>query len=160
MGFHSDKKHVIDRIFPFAVFFVFVVSSLWVTLLAANIYQSTTNMEDDNYESRTALSYIAEKIHQGDEAGGISIGTFEGCESLIIKQTYDEKNYLTYIYEKDGELRELFLMEGIQASAEDGRKIMEVQGLKMEEIGDGVFRFSCVSEDGKEPNIVVSTLSE
>lgn len=37
---------------------------------------------------------------------------------------------------------------------------MEIHDLKMEEITDGVFRFSCVLEDGKEPGIVVTTLSK
>ena len=160
MGFHLKKKHVIDRIFPFAVFFVFMVSSLWVSLLVANVYESTVNMENSNYESRTALSYIAEKIHQEDENGGISIGIFDGHVSLIIKKVYEEKSYFTYIYEEKGELRELFVQDGVQATAEDGRKIMKIHDLKMEEITDGVFRFSCVLEDGKEPGIVVTTLSK
>ncbi|WP_075721605.1 DUF4860 domain-containing protein [Roseburia sp. 499] len=160
MNFHSNRKHVIDMIFPFSLFFVFAVSALLVTLLAANIYQGTTTRGEDNYESRTVLSYVTEKIHQGDERGGVSLGTFDGHDSIIIWQAYGEQNYQTYIYEDEGVLRELFIQEGVPANAADGTEIMEVHDFQMEQLQSGLLRFSCTSEDGEEMSTIVSVLSE
>lgn len=39
----SQKRHAIDFLFPVTVFFVFTISALTVILLAAQIYQSTTD---------------------------------------------------------------------------------------------------------------------
>ena len=39
----SQKRHAIDFLFPVTVFFVFTISALTVILLAARIYQSTTD---------------------------------------------------------------------------------------------------------------------
>lgn len=156
----TNRKHVIDMVFPFALFFVFAASSLLVILLAANIYQGTTAMTENNYESRTVLSYVTEKIHQGDDNGGVSLDTFNGHDSIKIRQTYGEQNYQTYIYEDEGVLRELFIREGVEASLADGREIMKVRDLQMEQLEPGLFRFSCTSEDGKELSTVVSVLSK
>lgn len=60
----SQKRHAIDFLFPVTVFFVFTISALTVILLAARIYQSTTDDSQRNYTSGTALSYLTEKLRQ------------------------------------------------------------------------------------------------
>ena len=42
----------------------------------------------------------------------------------MIRQTYSEQPYVTYLYEYDGYLRELFIQDGVDAKASDGRKIL------------------------------------
>ena len=86
MRFHTKRKHMIDYLFPIALFFVFALSALTVLLLAARIYQSTTENSSLNYTSRTSLSYISEKIHQNDMDGKVTIGSFDGCDALIMEQ--------------------------------------------------------------------------
>lgn len=160
MNNHLNKKHVIDMIFPVALFFVFAASSLLVILFAASIYQRTTVLAEGNYQSRTALAYVTGKIHQGDENGGVSLGRFEGHDSVIIQQTYGTQRFVTYIYEEDGILRELFLLEGKAVSGAEGREIMEIHELQMEQIQPGLFRLSCAGKDGEEIRTVVSVLSQ
>lgn len=160
MKFHFKRKHVVDMVFPFALFFVFASSALLVILLAADIYRNTTAMTESNYESRTVLSYMTEKIRQGDENGGVSVGSFDGHDSVIIRQTYGQQNYQTYIYEDEGVLRELFLLEGVEAVASDGRKIMEVHDLELEQLEKGMFRISCTAKEGEKLETVVTVVSE
>ena len=106
MRFRTKHKHMIDFLFPVALFFVFALSALTVILLAAKIYQSTTEHSSFNYTSRTCLSYIAEKIHQNDVGGTVSIGTFDGCDALVLEQAHGEDTYYTYIYVHENELKE------------------------------------------------------
>lgn len=86
----KQRNHVIDFIFPISLFFVFAVSSLVVILLAANIYQSTTRESIDQDASRTILSYISEKIHQGDFEGSVSIDTLEDKPCLLLEETIND----------------------------------------------------------------------
>ena len=60
MRFRMKRNHMIDFLFPVALFFVFALSALTLILLAARIYQSTTENSSLNYSSRTCLSYISE----------------------------------------------------------------------------------------------------
>lgn len=161
MRFSNEKKHMIDYIFPAALFFVFAATSLVVIILAADIYSSTTKASESGFGSRTVLSYLTEKIHQSDDNQAVSVGSFDGRESLIIKQTYDnDETYVTYIYEENGVLRELFMQEGVEASADSGREIMPVHDFGMEQLSSGRFRFTCTSEEGETLSTVVALRSE
>ena len=73
MRFQAPSSHVIDLIFPIALFFVFAASSLSVLILAADIYASTTNRMAANDQNRTVLAYISEKIRQNDAQGAVGM---------------------------------------------------------------------------------------
>lgn len=157
----KSHQHTIDLIFPIALFFVFAATALIVLLFSAGIYQKQVNASETGFGQTTALSYITEKIRQNDTstAGGIYLGEFDQCQALAIPQIYGENHYTTYIYELDGELKEIFLMDGIEASAQTGTTILEIDGLAMEELSDGLFLFTCTSTDGTSSSTIVSTCS-
>lgn len=118
----NEKKHVIDFLFPLAVFFVLAASSVAIVVLASGFYSRQVKASSDSYSGRTALAYVTEKMHQNDENGAIADGTFDGENALVIRQCYDEKDYVTYLYAYDGYLRELFTgMEQKQKHPMDGR---------------------------------------
>ncbi len=156
MRFRTKQKHIIDFLFPVSLFFVFALSAITVILLAARIYQSTTENSAFHYTSRTALSYISEKIHQNDEAGAVSIGELDGCDALTLRQAHGEDVYDTYIYVYGQELKELFVREGVKATASAGKTILNVRDFSMEQLDDTLFRFRCVDENGNESSSIVS----
>lgn len=151
MRFQIKRKHMIDFLFPIALFFVFALSALTVILLAARIYQDTTENSSLNYTSRTCLSYISEKVHQNDLQGSVSLGSFDGCDALIMEQRHDGETYCTYIYTYDNELKELFIKEGAEASASSGRTILEVENFSIEKLTDDLLRFSCTDKKIRKP---------
>lgn len=159
MRFRTKHRHMIDLLFPVALFFVFALSALTVLLIAARIYQSTTEHSSLHYTSRTSLSYISEKLHQSDQAGAVSLGTFDGCDALIIQQTHDDNTYYTYIYSYDNRLRELFVKAGVDASASSGREILEVQDFSMEELSEGLLKFSCTDREGQTASSIIGIRS-
>lgn len=108
MRFQSRKHHIIDILFPISLYFVFTVSALTVLLLATNVYRTTTENSALNFNANISLSYITEKIHQNDTEGAVSIGSFDGHQALILKQHYNDTEYVTYIYVSEGNLMELY----------------------------------------------------
>ena len=48
MRFRTQQNHMIDFLFPVALFFVFAVSAMTVILLATGIYRSTTEHSSRN----------------------------------------------------------------------------------------------------------------
>ena len=135
----NKNKHVIDLIFPLSLFFVFISSCVIVLILSFHVYKETIDLEQVNYESRTALSYIVQKIHQNDTSQAISLCQKEKSDVLVIK----DQNYVTYIYEDDGYLKELFVQENIEFNKKDGKKIIPVSKLKMKQ-KDQLFTLSCI----------------
>lgn len=159
MRFSSNRKHIVDLLFPIALFFVFAVSSLTVILLAANIYQSVTERTSLHDSARTSLSYISEKIHQSDAEGGVSLGTLEGEPALILRSHYGDDDFLTYIYAYEGSLMELFVREGTEANPAAGSVILPAADFTAEEISDGLFRFTCTDTNGQEASAVIGARS-
>ena len=150
----NEKKHVIDFLFPLAVFFVLAASSVAIVVLASGFYSRQVKASSDSYSGRTALAYVTEKVHQNDENGAIADGTFDGENALVIWQHYGEKEYVTYLYAYDGYLRELFIQDGTEAKASDGRKILETKDFGAKEISDGIFHLYCENEDGKKDRYI------
>lgn len=159
MNFRTERKHVIDFIFPIALFFVFAASALIVILMSADIYGNITAQSASAFQSRTALSYLSEKIHQSDSNGNVSCGTLDGRNALVIRQQYDTGVYCTYIYEDNGILRELFVQEGTSVSASSGKEITSVNSFQIKELAYGLFQFSCLSPDKKLLTTIVATKS-
>lgn len=152
-------KHKLDLLFPFMLWGALLVCCVLTILMGIHFYENTNERISATYESRTALSYLREKIHQNDEHRNISLGTLNGNDSLIIQQSYNEKTYFTYIYVYEHALWELMAQDGISVSPEDGTKILEVQDLQMEEPEPGRFHFSYTDTDGHKITASVSTLS-
>lgn len=152
----SLKSHHMDAIFPITLFFVMTIFALMVIALAAGIYENTTERSHRNHQSRIALSYISEKVHQNDADSVISIRDFQGVDALTFVKTYHESNYYTYLYYYDGALRELFAKEGVETSLSDGKVILELLEFTMEEVADGLYYFTCTDYENQAADSYVS----
>lgn len=136
-----EHKHKIDRIFPIALFFVFISSCFIVLILAIHSYKDVVSLSDDNYQSRVVLSYLTQKVHQCDSSSTISLEHIEQKDVLVLKYNQD---YTTYIYEDEGNLKELFLSNQVPIDLKSGKTIMPVSHLKMQQVNAHLYRFSCL----------------
>ena len=155
----TERKHVIDFLFPLALFFVLTATSVALVVLASGTYSRQVQDSEDSFVSRTALSYVTEKIHQADEYGAVYAGTFDGQDAIVICQTYSEQTYMTYLYEYDGYLRELFIQDGVDAKASDGCRILASDSFSFEESQEGLFHLYCTNKDGSISDTYVSIKS-
>ena len=145
----NKNKHVIDMIFPIALFFVFISSCFIVLILSFHTYRKTVQLEQSNYQTRTALSYITQKIHQNDLIDSVSLQQIDQKDVLVLKSSYEDKGYL----------KELFISNQLEFDKDDGKKIMPVSHLKMQQINPYLYHFSCIV-DHKEINTNVAIQSK
>ena len=159
MKFGTRQNHVIDLVFPIAVFFVFAASFLAVLMLAANIYSRQTADANSNYSARIPLSYISEKFRQNDAGGAISVQSLEGQDCLAMESNLNNVLYTTYIYAHDGMLKELFIRSDADAYLADGKNIMAIRDFTVEETNEGLFRFTSVDAEGNTLTLFASERS-
>ena len=95
MNLLKRQKSIVDVIFMITVFGVFMLSALFVVLFGAKIYRRTAHDMSVNFNSRTALAYVTEKVHQHDRRGGVDITIKDG------------KPVTEYITTKEAEATEL-----------------------------------------------------
>lgn len=134
----QTKGQSISGLFTMLLFLVFVLCALFSVLMGSQVYENITKRSDENFSGTTALSYIANKIRQGDRQDGVDIIEVDGTSVLQLKQKIGEETYHTWIYWKDGSIRELFTDENSGLGLEDGLEILECSGLFMEKKGSSI----------------------
>ena len=105
----KQPKHIIDILFVIALFCLFALSAIFLISIGADIYGKTVNNMESNFDARTALAYVTEKIRQSDQKDQITIGKLDDCQALIITSQSADSVYYTYLYEYDGQLKELMV---------------------------------------------------
>lgn len=137
-----NRTHVTDILFTLSLFCLFTACAFLVVLTGIQVYRTTVSDMEDNYSSKTALSYVTEKIRQHDFAGGVSVVSLKGENALVLKDPADGETYLTYIYAYEDYLWELSVKEGTPVSRDMGQKIIQVQDFSIEKKENGFFELS------------------
>lgn len=143
----KSQGHSIDTLFTFLLLLSFLLFSLLVAGTGSMVYQNGTNSLNENYTSRTALSYLTEKLRQHDHTDSVSIKKLDGIPALALYEEQNGTRYCTYLYFYDGALRELFTQASNPPSADMGTAIAELSD----------FTFSTESDaDGSEPVLLLT----
>lgn len=146
--FIEKKKHTVDVLFVITLFAVFSISVVMLTGTGANVYQNIVNDMSENYDSRTAFTYISNKIHQYDTAGNIDIISFHNQDSLVIYEEIDNIVYATYLYAYDGKLKELFTRADQDFDPSYGTDILTIESFKASKVSGSLYKFDITTADG------------
>ena len=122
-----ELQHHMDGLLALLLFGVFAVCVLTVLLTGAQAYRRLTVRDQNAYDRRTPVQYIATRVRQGDTLDGVAVESFEGSTALALRQD----GYVTRIYWYDGYLMELYTGEDAALSPEDGEKVVAAGGLAL-----------------------------
>lgn len=128
----SGKKqgYSIDSLFSVLLFFTLALCALSIIIMGARVYRNIVENMENNFTSRTALSYLSNKVKQHDVSGAISIEQRHGMNVLVMKEEINGVVYETLIYHKEGNLMELFAEEKMDLPLENGTVILEVEQVR------------------------------
>jgi hypothetical protein len=155
----QQKQHITDIVFVLSLFCVFAILALFVVVLGANVYEGISENMTRNYNARTSVSYITEKIRQNDNRGDIAIERIGGGGALVLTHTQGEDAYETWIYVNDGQLRETTVREGAEVKPGDGQPIMELRDMSVEYNGARLIRVTALDLEGNEFGSTISIKS-
>ncbi|MBO4883072.1 MAG: DUF4860 domain-containing protein [Lachnospiraceae bacterium] len=156
----KTQPHIIDVIFVLALFGAFAFSSVMLIIIGSNIYRGTINNMQDNFETRTSASYICEKVRQGELVESESV---EGNDAIAIYKQIGEREYVTYLYERDGYLCELFTSadnEVTSSALAAGQKITELNSLSVSPAADSLIEILIKNKNGTTSRLLLSSYSE
>lgn len=117
-----------NLLFTMLLFLVFVLCALFTVLFGGKVYENIGARMENNYAGSVALNYVANKVRQGDRAGSVRVVEIEGTPVLEIGQEVNESRYVTWIYYREGTIRELFTRKDSGLSLADGLVIIECGG--------------------------------
>lgn len=166
MNFAKRNKSIVDFLFILALFGAFAVSALFVLLFGSKIYQKTASDMQANFEKRTALSYVTEKIRSHDYNGGADVADFDMNASdsgdhtvLKLYQNINDKTYVTYMFVAEGYLKEFTASEDYDFDYESGTIILPVTEFKVRKESDALYNFIIVDENGERTQFFVTLYS-
>lgn len=143
----KSNRHIIDVLFVIGLFSIFALSAVFLITIGADIYRKTVTHMDENFNTRTSLAYLTEKLRQADHENRISLGSLEGHPSLILRSESGGTAYRTYIYEADGNLQELMMREDLTLSASAGQSILEVEDFSITLINSHLLKCSIRTDE-------------
>ena len=160
MNTKNESPHMIDVLFILTLFLVFALSSISVVGIGIQVYRTIVTDMDSNYNSRTAIAYVTEKLREADASGAVRLGTIDDCDALILSQTIGNKEYCTYLYAYDGNLCELFTSAEAELPASAGQSIMEIRSFKIYQEQEQLYRIEIRTSQSQSMKLYLSTHSQ
>jgi hypothetical protein len=144
--FHVNQSKI-DTVFIACLFVLFAVTASLLVLLEASQYRATVDSMNENYEVRTASSYLAEKLRQHDAAASVAVQELDGVRALALSENAD-KAYTTYIYYYDGALRELLVGADASCTLSAGQSIVALSSFSVEKRAEGLLYITFTDSGG------------
>ena len=141
------------------LFVVFAISVLMLTGTGAGVYRNIVDDMENNYDSRTAGTYLFNRIHRADEHGNVTIGDFNGENAILMLEEIDNITYCTYLYYHEGNLCELFTRYGQDIDPSYGNAIIALEDYSVTQVTDTLYRFDFTTKNGESSSLYVHTHS-
>jgi Na+-transporting NADH:ubiquinone oxidoreductase subunit NqrC len=148
-----NKKHTLSQLGALVVFVLLAVGIVSVLLSGAQAYRRLTQRDQQVYDSRTGIQYIATRIRQAPGPEAVVVMAFGQGDCLSVCQNIGGQDYVTRIYCHDGWLRELFTAAQGDFDPADGEKILPAQDLSLS-LADGLL--TAVLTDTRENTQTIS----
>ena len=154
------KGQAVETLSVLLIFAAFGLSAMMLTLLGARAYQRIAAGMEEGRTLRSALSYVANRVHAGDEAGGVTVMTRDGIALLCLTETVDGDDYLTCIYYYDGWLREFATVAGnTDFDLDGGDKIVALERFEISAEGR-LLSFEAEAGSGESRTLQVALRSD
>lgn len=145
-----------DFLFTLLLFCIFSICAFSLVIIGAGVYENSASSMEQNFEGRTALAYVAEKVRQNDAGALICVHD----NILQITTEDDDGSYTLYIYEYEGFLRELFTRTELPFHEEAGQPLLPVEGFGVAEKENGLLEVSTVKEGEMPVSLLLHIKSE
>lgn len=152
----NQKSWMINFISLIVVLGIFAISCLVLTNIGIKVYQKVIMTNDNNFELRTSLSYVATKIRQTDTQGYPYIEQKDGVDLLVLGEEIDGNVYETLIYFLDGYLYEIYQEAGADYELDYGQPILEISNFGFELTTKGLIHMKAVNSAGVEESLSIS----
>lgn len=151
------SNYLIDLFFSLSIFAVFAISAILVVFFGIRVYENTMVNMNHNFTSRTAVSYITEKLRQRDVEGCVTLTEIDGTDAISLLKQEDDKTEYTYVYSYDGYLMELTATGDEVPQLNMGTRLMELRSFYVRQIATGIYYVTVTEKDGTDSHAYIST---
>jgi hypothetical protein len=151
----GKRKQIVNVMFTLLLLGVFALSAIFVAVLGAQVYRSSAEKMQANFDTRTSLVYISEKIRQSTGTN-FEVRDIGGQSALVVTEEYDDGHaYETWIYVYNGKLHEATISAGDEIQPDVGQAIMDMESMDFD-VDGSLVRITSVNDAGDEESITLS----
>ena len=144
----AKKTWMVSLISMVFILGIFAVSALFLVNIGVQVYKNIVTANNDNFELRTSLSYVATKVRQADSAGMVELREMDGLRVLVLGEENEDGAFETYLYFWDGYLYEHFMEKGGFFEPGYGMETFEAASFWMEQTREGQLYFKAENSAG------------
>ncbi len=141
-----QTKHSIDIFFVIILFSLYTFCALFLTVIGADVYRVNVEDSQANYNTRTSILYVNEKIRQNETASAVIVDEYDGTDALVLSQTINDYNIKTWLYIENNYLCEATLSENVTLIPNIGQKIMPMNEIDFVLNDDGLLEITMLDE--------------
>ena len=153
-GFTSRRRGLMESVALLVLCALFFILAVAAIATGVSAYNGTSQVIEDSNTYRTVLAYLSNQVRRGDSVGNIEVGRLFDSGALMIYETIDEWEYVTYIYCHDGFLRELFIEKGLEFEAEAGNELIPLEKVYFGVTADGQIMAAFTNGDEGEHMLI------
>ena len=152
----GKKRHSVNLMFTVLLLGLFEMTAIFVAVLGAQVYAHSADKLQANFDTRTSVIYLSEKIHTSQGVSHVSMRSLDGVgDALVLSEKIGNSVYESWIFVKDGMLCESVVSEGGTVLPSAAQQIMPLANLSADVSQDGV-TISVITESGQETSTFVS----
>lgn len=155
MNLSKQRRHPVDNLFMIVLLGLFLIFLLLMLLFSAQAYRTAVAGNQENNNLYTASAYITAKFRQHDSDETISTAELDGSPAFCMTDTVNDQEYVTYIYLKDQQLKELFTAAGNIPSSQMGTTIADLNDFQVEQETDGFYRITLEDLEGNQSSLLL-----
>jgi hypothetical protein len=149
------KRHSLDLVVVVALFCVYAACALFLCVIGAEIYRDTAETMQQDYDQRTSVLYVAEKVRQNDIDGAVRIDSVEGTDALVLIEKQSGRDYEAWLFVQDQTLYEGLFAPGDTIDVKLCQPIMPMEEMVVQggEAGEGMLSITFSTVDGQTNSI-------
>ncbi len=135
-------------IFTLMLFSIYTFSALFLAIVGVDVYERNIQSSNANYNIRTSVLYLTEKIRQNEVEGTVRVDEMYSSEAIVLSQEINESIYETWVYVENGYLCEVLVPAGFEVMENSGQKIMPMANFSFSLEENGLLNIEVLDEDG------------
>lgn len=143
------RTHRVPGVFVFVLIGLFAVMSLTLSLIGLRVYHSVTDTADANSDSQMLLSYLGNKVHAHDTAGGVTVAQQDGLSTLRFLETLEGETYVTTVYAYQGAVWERLAPVSEAFEPDNGERLIAAETLQFAQLSPSLIEATVVLTGGE-----------
>ncbi|MCL2631972.1 MAG: DUF4860 domain-containing protein [Coriobacteriia bacterium] len=126
------RRRIYDVVFALALFALYTTIALVLVAIGARVYMSANETLTANYNDRTSVFYVAQRVRQNDSYDQIRVDRIFGSDALVFSETIDGYTFETWLYVYNGQLCEMLVFAGSEPDPVFSQNIMPLERMAID----------------------------